>query len=184
MDDAVRDVILRTHATVQTVEAPVVEPNVHTLAHPASSSAASRHSATRRSMAEISSLGSISLIRRSHSSSVQSYDFTGFRLSGMPHPSFTNPLVDMTDAVDQAFPDRRQVMQECPLPSQGVPSRGAGSSCEDTRGLPTTSGCVQLNAARSRSLDAQPASLIALGDTSVQLRSARSAPNPIILKAQ
>jgi len=90
VDDAVRDVILRTHATVQTVEAPVVEPNVHTLAHSASSSAASRHSATRRSMAEISSLGSISLIRRSHSSSVQSYDFTGFRLSGMPHPSFTN----------------------------------------------------------------------------------------------
>ena len=108
------------------------------------------------------------------------------RLQAVRHAaSFLHgPLVDMTDAVDQVFPDRRQVMQECPLPSQCVPSRGAGSSREDTRGLPTTSGCVQLNAARRRSLDAQPASLIALGETSVQLPYARSAPNPIILKAQ
>src|SRR6478609_4340899 len=135
-------------------------------------------------MAEISSLGSISLIRRSHSSSVQSYDFIRFRLSGLPHPSFTNPLVDMTDAVDQAFPDRRQVMQECPLPSQGVPSRGAGSSCEDTRGLPTTSGCVQLNAARRRSLDATTSQLDCVRGTAVELPSARSAPNAIILKGR
>lgn len=95
MDDAVRDVIRRTRATVQTRRGPQSSTrrvtrclpsfesqslNVHTLAHTALSSAASRHSATRRSMAEISSFGSISLIRRSHSSSVQSYDFTGFRL--------------------------------------------------------------------------------------------------------